>query len=78
MEKKDHTIIQQLWAISLIAAGIGVFYRIPVLMKQIESIEQYASMTGFIRFCFYFIGFFLIGGGIKKFYALHKKMKSKV
>jgi len=35
-------------------------------MPDIEKIEQFANVGGFIRFCFYFIGLLLVGGGLKK------------
>ena len=55
--------------------GIGVFYRIPQVMPDIEKIEQFASMTVYIRFCFYLIGILLIGGGAKKIHANYKRRK---
>jgi hypothetical protein len=59
---------QIVWGILLILAGIGVFYRIPQVMPRIEKIEQFSSAMFFIRFCFYFLGVLLIGGGVKKVY----------
>ncbi|MBF0120265.1 MAG: hypothetical protein HQK79_15625 [Desulfobacterales bacterium] len=59
-------MINKIWAVALIMAGIGVFFRIPQVMPQIEKIEYFSSMIFFIRFCFYLIGILLIGGGIKK------------
>ncbi len=52
--------------------GIGVFYRIPQVMPDIEKIEQFASMIVYIRFCFYLIGILLIGGGAKKIHTHYK------
>ena len=64
---------QIIWAIVLIMAGLGVFYRIPQVMPKIEQIPRFEAASGFIRFCFYFIGIFLIGGGCKKlFHQYHK------
>lgn len=60
---------QLIWGIALIAAGIGVFFRIPQVMPKIESIAQFSQITIFIRFCFYVMGVCLIGGGAKKIYA---------
>jgi hypothetical protein len=60
--------IQGIWGVALFMAGIGVFYRIPQIMPEIESIPQFLSISFFIRFCFYLIGMILIGGGIKKIY----------
>ena len=67
---------QVIWAVALIVAGMGVFYRIPQVMPTIEQIPIFASASGFIRFCFYFMGVFLIGGGCKKFY--HRTANSAV
>lgn len=60
---------QLIWGIALVAAGIGVFYRIPQIMPKIEMIEQFSQFSVFIRFCLYVMGIFLIGGGAKKIYA---------
>jgi hypothetical protein len=65
----NKTTIQLIWGAALLLVGIGVFYRIPQVMPDIEKIEQFASMTVYIRFCFYLIGILLIGGGAKKIYA---------
>lgn len=62
-----------IWGIALILAGIGVFYRIPQVMPKIENIEQFSSVIYFIRFCFYFVGVLLIGGGSKKIYDYYHK-----
>ena len=64
---------QLIWAVALILAGVGVFYRIPQVMPNIEQIPIFASASGFIRFCFYFMGLFLIGGGCKKLYHQYHK-----
>lgn len=51
----------------LFLAGLGVFYRIPVVIAKIKMIDQFSgSGIYFAYFCFYFIGVILIGGGIKK------------
>ena len=65
--------VQLIWGVMLVLMGIGVFYRIPQIMPDIEKIEHFASMTLYIRFCFYLIGALLIGGGSKKVYAHFKK-----
>ncbi len=66
---------QRIWAILLIIAGIGVFIRIPQVMPKIEQIQQFSSASGYIRFCFYFMGLFLIGGGCMKLYNIADKSK---
>ncbi|MBW2567773.1 MAG: hypothetical protein JRD93_06255 [Deltaproteobacteria bacterium] len=65
---KDKAVIHIVWGIVLVLAGIGVFFRIPQVMPKIEQIEQFSSVIFFIRFCFYFLGVLLIGGGTKKIY----------
>lgn len=65
--------IQLGWGVLLVLAGIGVFFRIPQVMPKIEQIDQFASATLFIKFCFYFMGVFLIGGGLKKIYENYHK-----
>jgi hypothetical protein len=62
-------MVQLAWGVALVLAGFGVFYRIPHVMPQIETIEQFSSVSPFIRFCFYFMGIMLIGGGGKKLHA---------
>jgi hypothetical protein len=66
MTDKQVDKVQVIWAVALILAGLGVFYRIPQVMPGIEQIPAFAGASGFIRFCFYFMGVFLIGGGCKK------------
>jgi hypothetical protein len=60
---------QLIWGIALILAGVGVFIRIPQVMPRIAQIESFANIAFFIRFCFYFMGLILIGGGLKKVYG---------
>ena len=74
---KNKTTIQIIWGVALILAGMGVFYRIPQVMPKIENIEQFSSAIFFIRFCFYFMGILLIGGGSKKIYNYYHKLEGK-
>ncbi len=74
---ENKRIVRIVWGIALVLAGIGVFYRIPQVMPQIEKIEYFSSATFFIRFCFYFLGILLIGGGAKRIYDNYWKMKDK-
>jgi hypothetical protein len=73
MANKQVSPVQRIWAVVLILAGLGVFYRIPQVMPSIEQIPRFAAASGFIRFCFYFMGLFLIGGGCKKLYHQYRK-----
>ncbi len=72
---KNKTIFHNFWGVALVLAGIGVFYRIPQVMPKIEQIEQFSSVSYFIRFCFYFMGAILIGGGSKKIFNSYKKLE---
>jgi len=65
---KERSAFQFTWGIALILAGIGVFFRIPQVMPRIEQIEQFSTVTIYIRFCFYLMGLVLISGGSKKIY----------
>ncbi|MFO7748507.1 MAG: hypothetical protein R6V54_00285 [Desulfobacteraceae bacterium] len=65
MDKKK---IQVIWGTALVFAGFGVFYRIPQVMPKIETMEGFSGASGFITFCFYFLGVLLIYGGGKKLY----------
>lgn len=75
--EKNRATIQFVWGIILVLAGIGVFYRIPQVMPQIEKIEQFSPAIYFIRFCFYLLGILLIGGGLKKVYHNYGKLEGK-
>ncbi len=65
--------MQFVWGIALFLAGIGMFFRIPLLMPQIKANPQFADSIGFIYFCLYFLGILLMGGGIKKLIHTYKK-----
>jgi hypothetical protein len=66
---------QLVWGALLVAAGVGLFFRIPQVMPQIRQIEYFAGVIGFIYFCFYFMAVFLIAGGLRKLYLNYKKLK---
>lgn len=54
------------YGILLVAVGIGVFYRIPQVMLQVETIEFFRQKLFVVRACFYFLGGFLVlAGGIR-------------
>jgi hypothetical protein len=73
MADKQVNQVQIIWAVALILAGLGVFYRIPQVMQKVEQIPMFAHAPGIVRFCFYFMGIFLIGGGCKKLYQQYRK-----
>jgi hypothetical protein len=75
--EKNKIHFQLIWGSLLLLAGVGVFFRIPQVMPQIKTIETFASIIGFIYFCFYLLGFLLILGGTKKIYANLKELKKK-
>ena len=75
--EKNKIHFQLIWGILLLLAGVGVFFRIPQVMPQIKTIETFASIIGFIYFCFYLLGFLLILGGAKKIYANLKDLRSQ-
>jgi len=74
---KNKIYFQLIWGILLLLAGVGVFFRIPQVMPQIKTIETFASIIGFIYFCFYLLGFLLILGGAKKIYANLKELRNQ-
>ncbi len=75
--EKNKVHFHLIWGILLLLAGVGVFFRIPQVMPQIKTIESFASIIGFIYFCFYLLGFLLILGGAKKIYANFKKLRKQ-
>jgi len=70
---KNRGVVQMVWGVALVLAGIGVFFRIPQVMPRIKQIEQFSSIIGFIYFCFYLLGILLIIGGSKKIYDHYQK-----
>jgi len=69
MEKATSNTVQLIWGIALALAGVGMLLRIPEVMPRVETIAQFAPVSPFIRFCFYFMALILIGGGLKKIMA---------
>lgn len=62
----SHSPKQLAWGILLVAAGVGVFFRIPQVMPRLEQIQYFAAAPMIARFCFYLMGILLIGAGSKK------------
>ena len=65
-EKSSRSMLQLIWGIALLLAGVGVFVRIPQVMPDIAEIELFKGSLWIIRICFYIMGIILIGGGLKK------------
>ncbi len=64
MDNKDK--VQLIWGIALILMGIGVFFRVPVVIERLSETVAFNSGLYFFRFSFYLIAVILIGGGFKK------------
>ncbi len=61
------------YGILLVVVGLGVFYRIPEVMVQIEDIEFFRQKLLAVKVCFYILGILLIwAGGIR----IHRNFKS--
>jgi hypothetical protein len=60
------------YGIILIAVGLGVFYRIPQVMPQIETIEFFKQKIILVKLCFYILGLFLILAGSIRIYRTRK------
>jgi hypothetical protein len=73
MDKNPKGLFQMIWGIALLFAGASVFLRIPYVMPEIESIKYFSTCTSYLKFCFYFVGIFLIGGGLKKIFKHYKR-----
>ncbi len=67
LEKAAAAALILIWGtIALVAAGLGVFVRMPAVMPRIAEIPQFSSVMPFVRFCFYFMGITLVLGGLRK------------
>lgn len=54
------------YGIILVAVGVGVFYRIPQVMPQVETIEFFKQKLFLVKSCFYILGVLLVlAGGIR-------------
>nr|NJM01335.1 hypothetical protein [Desulfobacula sp.] len=69
MDKKN---IRFYYGIVLIAVGLGVFYRIPQVMPQIETIEFFKQKLFLVKLSFYILGLFLIVAGSIRIYRTRK------
>ena len=67
---------QLIWAAALILMGVGIFFRVPVVVEKMAGAFDTKAGLYFFRFSFYLIAVILIGGGIKKiqkFWPLDKE-----
>lgn len=69
MDKKK---IRFYYGIVLIAVGLGVFYRIPQVMPQIETIEFFKQKLFLVKLCFYILGLFLVWAGAIRIFKIYK------
>ncbi len=65
--------IHLVYGIALILVGVGVFFKVPLIMQDVEDLEYFSSVPILIRLCFYLIGIILIGGGSKKIFRIYKR-----
>ncbi|MEW6672638.1 MAG: hypothetical protein AB1427_13110 [Thermodesulfobacteriota bacterium] len=73
--QKTRNVVQLVWGIALVLAGIGVFFRIPYVMPKVEKIEQFAGVLFYIRVSFYLLGILLISGGAQKIISHFRTIK---
>ena len=69
------TLVQLIWGIALISAGIMMFIYIPQKLAEIR--QHFSSGIFFLRFCLYMISILLMIGGGKKIYNHFVGMKQK-
>jgi hypothetical protein len=76
MASEPRNTVQIVWGALLVAAGVGMFFRIPQAAPQIRTIESFAAAMPFIYFCLYFIAVALVAGGAKKIYDFGVKPRN--
>jgi hypothetical protein len=64
MATEPNKTTQTIWASALTAMGLLLCLKTPPALQQVSG-------SGFLHFARYFIGIFLIVGGLKKFYELY-------
>jgi len=60
------------YGIILVAVGLGVFYRIPQVMLQVEAIEFFGQRLFLVKSSFYILGGLLIVAGGIRIYRNYK------
>jgi hypothetical protein len=73
----DKTLIQIIWGIALVLAGIGIFFAMPQKIVQLQQMQVSSFFINFTRFSFYLIAVMLIGGGAGKIYENYQKRNNK-
>jgi hypothetical protein len=58
--------IQLIWGVALVLMGVGVFFRVPVVIEKLSETLEMNTGFYFFRFSFYLVAVILIGGGVKK------------
>lgn len=56
------------YGILLVFVGIGVFFRVPEVSLQMETIEFFKNKITVLKGCFYLLGVFLIIAGGMRIY----------
>ncbi len=69
MDKKNFHFY---YGIVLLAVGFGVFYRIPQVMLQVETIEFFSRKLLIVKSCFYILGAMLVVAGAVRIYKNFK------
>ena len=60
------------YGVVLIAVGLGVFYRIPQVIPQVETIEFFRQKIFLVKSSFYILGGLLILAGGLRIYKNYK------
>lgn len=60
------------YGIIIVAVGLGVFYRIPQVILQVETIEFFRQKLFLVKSCFYFLGGLLLLAGCIRIYKNYK------
>jgi len=70
---KPNNVVQMIWGLLLVIAGVAVFINIPEKILEIQQVKNFSSNLFFIRLCFYLISILMICGGVKKIYHSYHK-----
>lgn len=60
------------YGIVLLVVGFAVFFRIPQLTPQIESIEFFRQKIFVVKSCLYILGAMLVVSGVVRIYKNYK------